>query len=1265
MLLLVVYLFSISFLTAQTQPACTAIITPAGSASICQGSSLVLSANSGTGLSYQWKKDGGTTIIGTNRQLTVTTAGSYTVTVTSSGTGTTCGPTTSSPVNVTISNSTPPVQPDFSFTPSTIQCAGTPVSFTITGGAQANTSYVWDFGDGVVRSTNEPTISHAFTATAAGTPGTQNLNVSVYAYNTTTGCVSPTRVKPITVREQPQFTTPALSYKNGTGASANGSNVCLPEAETVNVTATLTNDAANTGFTTYKVDWKDGSGEQTYTAAQFNGTTTISNPRPYSELRTYLIKITATSTDPNACPVIKEIPFTVSKDPKAIIELDERSRITPPIACGVPVRVTLKNTSTGGGLTYKWEVEKVAPTQGPANFTYIEATSDTSKTPVFQFNEKGQYSIKLRVSNPCVNPSDPDGPKTPGTPEDPQSQDDDGKYVATTQVIIVYPFVRPNPTPPFCEPLDPSQKFTVTGAELATFDGNLGQIIPTSFKWSKVDGPGVVDFSNPNIDNPTITFSAAGVYKLNVNFNNDCENSDALNPQRPMEIVVTINRRPEAPTLSPITLCAGEPFTPPAGTGNISYLFYTTPTGGNPVIPNTNTAGPTTYYVAAVENDCESRTRTPLTITVVPPVSNNTIAADQTVCVDQPAAPITGSTPTGGSGTTYTYTWLVSTTGATTGFTAAPGTNNAADYTPMFSSTSGAFQRTAWYRRIVRSGSCSPDTSTAVKITVVPRITNNTISATQTICAESTPAALTGSTPTGGGGTLTYLWESSTTSATATDFAPAPGANTGKDYTPGMLGQTTYFRRRVSAGGCDNFSRVIQVTVIQAITNNTIGNDQTVCYSTTAPAELTGSSPAGGGGPGSFTYRWESSLSGGDDDFRAIPGATAQNYTPSPISATTYFRRVVTSGTTGTNCEPSFSNVVVLTLVPDIQNNTIMVSEPVVCRGSVPVFTGSNATGGNGNLVYLWETSTTGATSGFNPATGTNNTRDYTPGFLTQRTWFRRTVTSGGTNCPGASSEAIEVNVEAAPVAPTVAAENVQVCVGTSATLRVTSTGHSYEWYTSATGGTPVFFGTEYVTAPITRPTTYYVQAVSNNKCVSTTRTPVRVTTLDLTVDAGPDVEIIEGKNAVLTARVPNGATNPKYTWAPAEGLNTTEGASVIASPTKTTTYRVTVVTENGCETTDEVTITVTPRVVIVNTFSPNNDGINETWEIRNIENFPNATVEIFNRWGSQVYKAEGGYKIPWDGTFKGSMLPLATYYYVIRLNENEKPLTGSVTIIR
>jgi gliding motility-associated-like protein len=97
---------------------------------------------------------------------------------------------------------------------------------------------------------------------------------------------------------------------------------------------------------------------------------------------------------------------------------------------------------------------------------------------------------------------------------------------------------------------------------------------------------------------------------------------------------------------------------------------------------------------------------------------------------------------------------------------------------------------------------------------------------------------------------------------------------------------------------------------------------------------------------------------------------------------------------------------------------------------------------------------------------------------------------------------------------------------------------------------------------------------------------------------------------------------------------------------------------------TDEVTVTVIPAIDVPNAFTPNRDGVNEVWEIRNIQNFPEATVEVYNRWGQRLFRSEG-YAEPWDGRFNGQDLPVATYYYIIHLNRLEAPISGSVTIIR
>ncbi len=68
--------------------------------------------------------------------------------------------------------------------------------------------------------------------------------------------------------------------------------------------------------------------------------------------------------------------------------------------------------------------------------------------------------------------------------------------------------------------------------------------------------------------------------------------------------------------------------------------------------------------------------------------------------------------------------------------------------------------------------------------------------------------------------------------------------------------------------------------------------------------------------------------------------------------------------------------------------------------------------------------------------------------------------------------------------------------------------------------------------------------------------------------------------------------------------------------------------------------------------ISPNNDGINDTWFILNIHNYPNVIVKVYNRWGNQVFESKG-YNTPWDGSYNGSTLPSGSYYYHLDLNGN------------
>ena len=90
------------------------------------------------------------------------------------------------------------------------------------------------------------------------------------------------------------------------------------------------------------------------------------------------------------------------------------------------------------------------------------------------------------------------------------------------------------------------------------------------------------------------------------------------------------------------------------------------------------------------------------------------------------------------------------------------------------------------------------------------------------------------------------------------------------------------------------------------------------------------------------------------------------------------------------------------------------------------------------------------------------------------------------------------------------------------------------------------------------------------------------------------------------------------------------------------------------------------PDIIFPNGFSPNGDGINDTWQLDLMTEFPESVIEVYNRWGQQLFISVGDVQ-QFDGTHKDNELPVGTYYYIIRLNHPEYPdaFTGPVTIMR
>ncbi|PKK35671.1 hypothetical protein BWI96_15265 [Siphonobacter sp. SORGH_AS_0500] len=156
------------------------------------------------------------------------------------------------------------------------------------------------------------------------------------------------------------------------------------------------------------------------------------------------------------------------------------------------------------------------------------------------------------------------------------------------------------------------------------------------------------------------------------------------------------------------------------------------------------------------------------------------------------------------------------------------------------------------------------------------------------------------------------------------------------------------------------------------------------------------------------------------------------------------------------------------------------------------------------------------------------------------------------------------------------------------------------------------------------------------------------------------EVGIIRGNSIILQ---PQTQDNLLYEWTPPTYLSSTTVKNPTASPLQTTKYTLKVTGASGCAVEDQILVTVWEPITIPNGITPNGDGKNDTWEMPGIEYYPDAEVQIFNRWGTELFFSKG-YRTTFDGTYQGKKLPVATYYYVIKPNNGRPTISGSLTIV-
>jgi gliding motility-associated-like protein len=586
-------------------------------------------------------------------------------------------------------------------------------------------------------------------------------------------------------------------------------------------------------------------------------------------------------------------------------------------------------------------------------------------------------------------------------------------------------------------------------------------------------------------------------------------------------------------------------------------------------------------------------------------------STDYALRINVPAPVIAGTTICSGNAATLTVASPV--TGVTYNFYAATGN------TPLPSSgnsysTPVLTQTTTYYVEGVSGTAVSARVPVTVTVNPAPEpptvLSNNlTISSGQTATLQATADA-----------SSTIFWYTSPTGGTA--------AGSGSTFTtPALTTSATYYAGTVNSTGCASLTRVpVLVSVISGPVNpncNAATSQQSnitglLCLACAIqdPGNSTDADPnnyteirltAGvaatayqrlifqktGAATDSIRLDLETpvgladlgllggitiNVMNGNTVVRSYPlnnslvslGLLSGNRFKATVQATAAYNRV----------EVSYSPLVVALTSLRIYGAQVILPDPVFVSGNQTICSGSaanlKATAVAGTSI-AWYSLATGGTE-------LSANGDYTTPALTATTvYYLEVSTVDANNVKCANPVRIPVTVTVTPAIPTpVLATVAPVCTGATGVLSVDNpqTGITYNWYTAATGGTPVFTGESFVTPVLTANTTYYLEAASGN-CTSATRAAAAITVNPRPVL--PQVQatattISQGQSANMTAT--SSEANVTFNWyTTADGTTPVyTGANYITPPLfATTTYYVEATSSvTGCASSSRVQLTIT-----------------------------------------------------------------------------------------
>lgn len=485
-------------------------------------------------------------------------------------------------------------------------------------------------------------------------------------------------------------------------------------------------------------------------------------------------------------------------------------------------------------------------------------------------------------------------------------------------------------------------------------------------------------------------------------------------------------------------------------TNNITFSNITGANNPNLTVNNLNQ---TTFYRAIVTSgSCSSVVSNVINITVVPNPTTGVITGTQSVCISGNSVSLEANGFSGGS-----LQWQSSTDNVT--FSNINGATNSS----LVLSDLGV---TTYYRVRISNGVCPAVFSSVHTVTVFSQPIAGSIAlvSTSTLCANSNTYSLSAT-----GFTGSIQWQSSIDNISFTDINGANQAN----YIGANLGVTTFFRVRISNGICaDVISNVIQVIVVPQPVAGSVNGGGSVCFSSNNTT-LTVTGTLG-------SIQWQSSID--NINFNSISGATGTSLNITNLTATTYYRVVVSNGL----CSAVQSNVAMIQVAPVAVSGFIS-GAGNFCSGST---VNLNLAGSVGSI--QWQVSNDNVT--FISLPGATQNQLTLPNVTT--TAFYRAVVSSSP-CNSATTNSVLVFVNPQSVSGSIIGATSWCTNQNATTLTLTGYSGSIQWqistdnttFTSIVGATAENLNVINLSA-----TRYYRARVTNGVCPATFTAVVVIT---------------------------------------------------------------------------------------------------------------------------------------------------------------------------